>query len=283
MQVSYSRIDTFKQCPYKYKLIYIDKLETKFNLDPTNALVLGTALHTGIEKNVLEAIKGYYSNYPSVTPLMVNEAIKLEIMIEKAKAILPKGEYELCLDDEDYIGYMDLLVPVYQTNINHARYDENGNVIDNDGYEVSQDIIGYDLYDFKYSNNVDNYLNSRQLHLYKYYFEKLNPGKKIRNLNYVIVPKVKLKQDEYESIEEYRERLIKECEAQNIKIVPIEYNIQKVIDFLTDSKHCIECQDFNKKPNKFCFFCDFKKYCESNGKLDSNIVYPEKIKESEEK
>lgn len=171
MQVSYSRIDTFKQCPYKYKLIYIDKLETKFNLDPTNALVLGTALHTGIEKNVLEAIKGYYSNYPSVTPLMVNEAIKLEIMIEKAKVILPKGEYELCLDDEDYIGYMDLLAPVYQTNINHARYDENGNVIDNDGYEVSQDIIGYDLYDFKYSNNVDNYLNSRQLHLYKYYLK----------------------------------------------------------------------------------------------------------------
>lgn len=262
MKLSYSRIDTFKLCPYKYKLIYIDKLKTKFNLDPTNALVLGTAIHTGIEKNVLEAIKGYYSNYPSVTPLMINEAIKLEIMIEKAKAILPKGEYERCLDDEDYIGYMDLLHYVYT--------DENG-------------IEWYDLYDFKYSNNVDNYLNSGQLHLYKYYFEKLNPGKKIRNLNYVIVPKVKLKQEEDEDISKYRERLIKECEAQNIQIIPIEYNIQKVIDFLTDSKHCIECQDFNKKPNKFCFFCDFKKYCESDGKLDSNIIYPKKIEESEEK
>lgn len=57
MQVSYSRIDTFKQCPYKYKLIYIDKLETKFNLDPTNALVLGTALHTGIEKTFWKQLK----------------------------------------------------------------------------------------------------------------------------------------------------------------------------------------------------------------------------------
>lgn len=256
MKLSYSRIDTFKLCPYKYKLIYVDKLKTKFNLDPTNALILGTALHTGIEKNVLESIKYYYSNYPSVTPLMVNEAIKLEIMIEKAKEILPKGEYELCLEDEDFTGYIDLLVKV----------DENT----------------YDLYDFKYSNNVDNYLNSGQLHLYKYYFEKLNPGKKILNLYYVIVPKVKLKQEEDEDISKYRERLIRECEAQDIQVVPIEYNIQKVIDFLTDSKHCIECQDFNKKPNKFCFFCDFKKYCESDGKLDSNIIYPE-VKESEEK
>ena len=105
MKVSYSRISTFKQCPYQYKLIYIDKLKTKFNMDPSNALVLGTAIHTGIEKNKLEAIMYYYSNYPTATPLMVDEAIKLEIMVDKAKQAIPVGEYEVCLSDDDFIGF----------------------------------------------------------------------------------------------------------------------------------------------------------------------------------
>ena len=63
MQVSYSRVSTFKQCHYQFKLRYIDKLEPLFNLDPANALVLGTAMHEGIEKDVISAITGYYSNY----------------------------------------------------------------------------------------------------------------------------------------------------------------------------------------------------------------------------
>ena len=32
----------------------------------------------------------------------------------------------------------------------------------------------YDLYDFKYSNNVGNYKKSQQLHLYKYFWEREN-------------------------------------------------------------------------------------------------------------
>ena len=127
MQVSYSRVSTFKQCPYQFKLRYIDKLEPLFNLDPVNALVLGTAMHEGIEKDVLTAIKGYYSNYPSVTPAMVNEAIKLEVMIGKAREALPRGVYEMKLETDDFKGFIDLLV------------------------EAEENI--FDLYDFKYSNN----------------------------------------------------------------------------------------------------------------------------------
>lgn len=255
MKVSYSRVGTFKQCPYKYKLQYIDKLKTKFNLDPQNALVLGTAVHEGIEKaDVVAAIKSYYSNYPTVTKAMINEAIKLEVLVTKAINELPRGEYELQLDNDDFIGFIDLLVPV----------DENI----------------YDLYDFKYSNNVKNYLESGQLHVYKYFFEMLNPTKKIRKLHFVFIPKVNLKQDEYEEDEDYRKRLIAECEKKEINIVPIQYDPNKVIEFLLNTKACVESKDFNKNPSKLCYWCDFKKYCESDGKLDGNIIYP--IKESEE-
>lgn len=251
MQVSYSRIGTFKQCPYQYYLRYIKGLKTKFNLDSTNALVLGTAVHTGIEKrDVIEAIKSYYSNYPSVTPLMVNEAIKLEILVNKAIRELPTGEYELELNDDDFKGFIDMLV------------------------EVEPNV--YDLYDFKYSNNVKNYLESGQLHVYKYWFEKLNPSKRIRKLHFVFIPKVKLKQDEYETIENYRERLIAECEKQEINIVPIEYDYNKVIEFLLNTKQCVECTDFDKNKSKLCYWCDYRKYCQSEGKEDSNIIYPDK-------
>lgn len=256
MKVSYSRIGTFKQCPYQYKLRYIDKLKTKFNLDPANALVLGTAVHEGIEKaDVVAAIKSYYSNYPSVTKAMVNEAIKLEILVDKAIKELPRGEYELQLDNDDFIGFIDLLFKV----------DDNT----------------YDLYDFKYSNNVKNYLESGQLHVYKYFFELLNPTKHIRNLHFVFIPKVKLKQDEYEEDEDYRKRLIAECEKQELNVVPIEYKQEKVIEFLLDTKHCVESKDFNKNPSKLCYWCDFKKYCESDGKNDGNIIYPSDEREEE--
>jgi len=44
---SYSKIGTFKNCPYRFKLQYIDKIKTKFNVTP--ALEKGKFLHFGIE------------------------------------------------------------------------------------------------------------------------------------------------------------------------------------------------------------------------------------------
>ena len=248
MRLSYSRVSSFLGCPYKYNLSYNLGLKTKFNLDPNNALVLGTAMHTGIAENAENAICNYYLHYPSVTPLMVNEAIKLEVLVEKAKAVLPDGEYERKLMDDDFIGFIDLLVPV------------------GDGV--------FDIYDFKYSNAVDSYLESGQLHIYKWLFERLNPGQKVRNLAFVFIPKVKWKQEDGEEIDEYRKRLTEECKKQEIKIVPIDYNPNKVIEFLVDAKHCIEATKFERKKNKWCFFCDFKRYCESDGAIDTNIIYP---------
>ena len=58
MEISHSRIECFESCPFKYKLKYLDKLKTLKNTDDANnPLYLGTALHTGIEKDVETAIK----------------------------------------------------------------------------------------------------------------------------------------------------------------------------------------------------------------------------------
>ena len=46
---SYSRVECFKQCPYKYKLKYVDEIKTLPNYDADNALHIGTMLHKAIE------------------------------------------------------------------------------------------------------------------------------------------------------------------------------------------------------------------------------------------
>ena len=54
--------------------------------------------------------------------------------------------YEYEIKNDEYVGYVDLMI-----------------------YNSDKTV---DVVDFKYSNNVDNYINSKQIHLYKYYLEK---------------------------------------------------------------------------------------------------------------
>ena len=151
MEYSYSRVETFKNCPYKYKLRYIDELKTLPSDDSQNPLIIGSAMHLGIEKDIETAINWYYNQYPIITDLHINEAIKLEKLIPKVKDILPKGQHEIKIETNDFIGFADLIT-------------ENG-----------------DIYDFKYSNHIERYLESKQLHLYKH-FRELNCDKTVMEL-----------------------------------------------------------------------------------------------------
>ena len=56
---------------------YLEGLTTIPDDKPDNALYLGTALHTGLEIGVDEAIQQYYGNYPIITDEHINEIIKL--------------------------------------------------------------------------------------------------------------------------------------------------------------------------------------------------------------
>lgn len=62
-KLSYSRVDTYKSCPYKYKLKYIDKNYTD---DTSLALRIGTILHLGLElkylgRNYEEVLEAVYN------------------------------------------------------------------------------------------------------------------------------------------------------------------------------------------------------------------------------
>lgn len=242
MQVSYSRVGTFLSCPYKWKLSYRDNLTTLPTDDPQSPLILGHALHTGLEKDVQAAIREYYSAYPIIDDRHINEAIKLENLIPKAKASIPHGMHEVKFENDDIVGFIDLLVPVGP--------DE------------------FDIYDFKYSNNIDHYMDSGQLHVYKYFFELLNPGKHIRNLYFLFIPKTMIRQKKTEDLYQFRRRLIDTLDSMYPELRKVEYNPNKVMEFLLDTKHMVECRIFNKNPTRLCDWCEFKQYCESDGKID---------------
>jgi len=214
---------------------YIDKIEALPSTDANNALIIGIAMHTGIEKGVEEAIKTYYNSFPIITDDHVNEAIKLEYLIPKVQEILPEGKFELQIINSDFIGFIDLT----------SRNDDGS----------------YDIYDFKYSNNVRNYMDSGQLHLYKYFYEK-QFNKKVRNLNFVFIPKVNIKMKKTEDVISFRKRIREELEQSEIKIVPIEFDSEKVIEFYQGIKRILETSDFPKEPNYLCNWCEYQEFCE---------------------
>ena len=257
-QFSHSRVESFKQCAYKFKLRYIDGLQTLPNDDPANALIIGTALHTGIEKDVKTAIEEYYNSYPVITDAHVTEAMKLEKVIPMMKEKLPRGgEFEVKIEDDDFVGYIDYLLPVDKECI---AWDPAG------GHKY---VEWFDIYDFKYSNNIDRYLESGQLHEYKYYFEKNNPGKKIRNLYFMFAPKCQLKQKYAnktnkfdEDIQAFRRRCMEWINNNEVIVEKVEYDPTKIIEFATGVKHALEETEFNKEPSKLCYFCEYRAYCE---------------------
>lgn len=249
-QVSHSRIETFMKCGWQYKLRYVDKLKTYFNNDPTNPLIIGQALHTGIETTTEEAIDWYYSQYPIIDDRHVEEAIKLEWIIKQCKDVLPfDGEYEIKIETNEFIGYIDFLV------------------------EVEKNV--YDLYDFKYSNNVDAYRESGQLHEYKFFYEQLHPTKTIRNMYFLFAPKVAIKMkyknktnDCDETLEEFRKRIKSELADKKPQLIKINYNEKKVEEFLENAQKCRTSTSYTKNPTRLCDWCEYKEYCTNGNTLD---------------
>ena len=233
-QFSHSRVETFKSCPYKFKLRYVDKIKALPNYDANNALLLGTAMHTGLEKGVEAAIEEYYGLYPIITDQHIEEAMKMEYLIPKAREVLPAGEYERMVAGSHFISFLDLLT------------------LNEDG--------SYDLYDFKYSNNVANYMESGQLHEYKYFFESTT-GKKIRKMFFVFIPKVQIKLKKTEDQNEFRKRIMKELETKEVLIKEVVFDYTKIIEFYEGIKSILEETDFKRNPTYFCNWCEYQDYC----------------------
>lgn len=237
----FSTAECFENCPARWFFRYGERLETLESDDPANALKIGTALHRGVETDVETALHEYFMSYPVITDDHINEAIKLQHWIPRVKEVIPDGLHEMQMQSDWYEGTMDLLVPCtkHDAELPHGQFD---------------------LYDFKYSNNQQHYMESRQLHVYKYFCEQIT-GRRIRNLFFVFVPKVNIKQKKTESLEDFRKRIEHEMQELDVEVKQVEYDKQKVIDFMETCMNIQFAQDFPKCQSYLCEWCEYKEYC----------------------
>lgn len=245
--LGYSAVSTFNTCPYQYKLRYIDGVEMLDEYEPTDALKLGTALHKGIETDVQTAIKEYYASYPIINNLHVHEAMKLEVMIKKVKEVIPDGQHEVFIQDGVFKGTIDLLVP--------------------------NDDNTFDMYDFKYSNNVDKYLESPQLSIYKHYCEK-SLGITIKHLYFVFAQKTMIRQKKTETLEQFRTRLWNTLKTMQVRIEEVQFDADKVLNFVEQQVKILTTKDFEKQPSRLCDWCEYKDLCEENEMGALNMALP---------
>ncbi|WP_434290883.1 AAA family ATPase [Clostridium botulinum] len=236
MQYSHSRVESFKGCPYKYKLRYIDKLKTIPNQDANNALICGNTIHTGAEKDLKAALEFYKSNYYVLTDLHINEIIKFEYLIPKLKELLLDiniYSQEYLISTHRFRGIVDLIVK-----------NDDGTV---------------DVFDFKYSNAIEHYMESPQLHIYKYFLEQ--KGFKVRKLGFIFIPKISIRQKKEEDLYQFRKRLMEELKKNEINLLEVPYNPNKVIEFFDNIIDTKEVSKYPKNPTNLCSWCEYEEYC----------------------
>lgn len=238
MKFSHSRVETFKICPFKYWLSYVQNLDTLPSDDPQNALIVGTCMHQCIEKGVEAGISMYKNSFNCMGNLHYVEIEKFKILAPQVDNFInrDKCEFEHLLENDQFIGYID-----------YIEY------LDNDHVKI---------YDFKYSNNVENYKKSDQLHLYKKYYEELNHEVEVVELAYIMIPKIQIRQKKTENTINFYHRLDEELEKAEVKKIIVEYDENKTNDFLLDCQVIENTTDFIKRESSFCRFCNFYDYCQ---------------------
>lgn len=239
-RTSYSRVNTFIECPFRYSMHYIRGMEVPFDCKASNALALGTMLHEYIELGGDEAKRNYMGKFYVLDDWQIDEMIKIDVLGAKMAELLPEGEYERRIDMDGFVGFIDLLVP-------------NG-----DG--------SFDMYDFKYSNNVTTYTRSRQLSVYKFFAER-KFGIRINRMFFAICPKISIKRKPSESIEQFRIRIVRECEKASPKLYEVEYEPHRVAEFLADSLRMANATTFDKRPSRNCGWCDYQEFCEKGNDI----------------
>lgn len=226
MRYSHSRVELFERCKLAFQFKYIFNVNVIETLEADDPLLIGKAIHEAIESN-----NNYLNYYPIIKDKNIHEDMKIDLQANRVKRKLTNFncEYEVKLETEDFLGFVDLVI----TN-------KNGTV---------------NLYDFKYSNNEKHYLKSRQLHIYKHYYEKLF-NKKVEKLGYIFIPKTFVRQKKKEDLFNFRKRMLESLEQPYIKYV--EYNQSKVDEFFKLTKE-INNTNFNGLypfcNNQYCEYC----------------------------
>ncbi len=239
LKLSYSRISTYLQCPYKYYLSYIVKLPTK----PRPYFSFGSSIHTVLEwlhkprilpvnYSIREIIAYYDENWINRGYSGIDEESRYK---ELGKSILisywekMEGSFKPALEVEKNFSYpLQGFEGVTLTGI-----------VDRIDLDESGDLILTDYKTGKWIPSSVNGMDTLQLSIYAIAMSSLWDKKvaKVSNLY----------------LREHKE----------VAFIPTQ---EKITDAMTEIDRAvtgIRNKEFDLKVNKFCNWCDYKNRCKT--------------------
>ena len=126
---------------------------------------------------------------------------------------------------------------------------------------VISTIVGDTIYDWKFSNNIDNYLSSPQLSIYRHYLSVVRPDIQINHIKFCFIPKINIKQKKNETIFEFRQRLQEHLDASEIKIIEVPYDKESVTQFEQACQMLDHVENFPKNETRLCSWCQYEPLC----------------------
>ena len=225
---SYSMIGTFKNCPYRFKLQYIDKIKTKFNKTP--ALEKGSFLHFGIEHYLKGDLKEKINEFKFST---INEEEKKEIFKLLKKILKSKNIQFYKSFDNLYIEF-GFGLRLKENDVEVTEYKKD---VDIRGYI---DLMFYD--DFTESVYIIDHKSGRyreeqdklQISIYYLVAYKLFPQAEKFNLNFDFI--------EHE---------------KSVTYTYTRNDFQKVLQYVKNEINKVETATEFPKITKFCQWCPY--------------------------
>lgn len=259
---SHSRLQTFEQCPYKYKLKYLDKLEPV--LGPSIESVLGECVHKTLEKlyidlkfhkiltkeqlleffeiewsrkltTDIQIIRKEYTkeNYKQMGEKFLSDYYDHYHPFNQAKVIGTEEEIKIPLDNQyELIGYIDRL-------------------------DYNKKEQAYEIHDYKTSANLKNQQEldtDRQLALYAQAIkQKYKDAKKIKLVWHFLAHD--------KEVDSYR---------TDLELIDLKQKTLSLIKFIESQKH------FEPKVSSLCDWCEYKPICPKWSHLYKTKISPQK-------
>lgn len=233
---SYSRVDTFVQCPKRFEYKYVKGIEPDVDIEEDSPLLLGKCMDTGIEHGVEAALELYESEFPYQSQKKQWETMKLEYWINRLHPHFKGGQFQIELENDYFLGYADWY---------------------KDGH----------LVDFKYANpkNAEKYRNSAQLHLYCDIMTR--QGYEVKDMTYVVIPKTFIRQKKGESLQMFRNRLVETLDALEPIQIQVDFDPEHIQRFGRNIERITMANvhdDFPPIVSKLCDYCPYKDMCQPN-------------------
>jgi len=239
MNLSYSKLNIYNDCPFKYKWLYIDKNPYKKGIE----LDKGIFVHS-----VLEEYVKYLIQHQEIKNLEIFDKIYDEIWHGKEKdeiydKILPKNDYKKIkntlmiyvqndINYENIIGiesWFNFYIPEIAVKF-YGKFDRIEKI------EKDKDNIGIRLIDYK--TGKSDFLdieNDLEIIVYSYALQDLFRMYKFREMQWIYLTSGKIIDIPIPEKEKCKEIIIKK------------------------SSKILEDYEFKPQKNKFCNWCDIKK------------------------